>query len=59
MKKPEELAAERCAERLYEMPQQFVKSLEYCIKKQMKSCYLAGYKAAQDSIKGGEKKGKK
>jgi hypothetical protein len=48
MKKPEELAAEKCAERLYEMPQQFAKSLEYCVKKQMKSCYLAGYKAAQE-----------
>jgi hypothetical protein len=47
-KTPEEFAAEKCAERLYEMPQQFVKSLEYCLKKQMKTCYLAGYKAAQE-----------
>ncbi len=49
-KTPEEFAAEKCAERLYEMPQQFVKSLEYCLKKQMKTCYLAGYKAAQQWI---------
>jgi len=46
-KTPEQLA-EICVERLYDAPHQLAGDPEYCIKRRMNSCYLAGYKAAQE-----------
>jgi hypothetical protein len=48
MKTLEELA-EECVERLYDAPHQLAGDPEYCIKRRMNSCYLAGYQAAERS----------
>jgi len=47
LKTPEELA-EICVDWLYDAPHQLAGDPEYCIKRRMNSCYLAGYKTAQE-----------